>query len=298
MRGLLYGIGDGDPSTFARSRALVAAVALAASYLPARRAAHVDPTDAMAADYDQSARSGTARDACYRLMITTDRGGVSSLGSDGCADGGRAPTACRRRRTHSGGARCQRERHGPATVARLARERVWRACPTVEVAGQRNRDAAGAVRMNWTMRSVSRIADAIGGDAVADHDAARPRASCAVSPVLSSRPAMRSAMPAAVASVLAVALRRNPSVRRAGCDRGERSGARREHVTQTPRCSGERALANQLHHPTLGRRIDHNGLAQLVNERRERVRRRHAVKHDSPPEGSHAVVRTTASRAS
>jgi predicted permease len=50
MRGLLYGIGTGDPATFAAVTALVAAVALAASYLPARRAAHVDPTDAMRAD--------------------------------------------------------------------------------------------------------------------------------------------------------------------------------------------------------------------------------------------------------
>jgi putative ABC transport system permease protein len=50
MRGLLYGIGTGDPATFAAVTALVAAVAFAASYLPARRAAHVDPTDALRAD--------------------------------------------------------------------------------------------------------------------------------------------------------------------------------------------------------------------------------------------------------
>jgi predicted permease len=50
MRGLLYGIGAGDPMTFVAVTALVAAVAFAASYLPARRAAHVDPTDALRAD--------------------------------------------------------------------------------------------------------------------------------------------------------------------------------------------------------------------------------------------------------
>jgi predicted permease len=50
MRGLLYGIGAGDPITFVGVTAFVAAVAMAASYLPARRAAHVNPTDALRAD--------------------------------------------------------------------------------------------------------------------------------------------------------------------------------------------------------------------------------------------------------
>jgi putative ABC transport system permease protein len=50
MRGMLYGIGASDPMTFVAGILFVAAVALTASYLPARRAAHVDPTDALRAD--------------------------------------------------------------------------------------------------------------------------------------------------------------------------------------------------------------------------------------------------------
>jgi ABC-type antimicrobial peptide transport system permease subunit len=44
LSGLLYGIKPTDPATLIMVPLLLAAVALAASYLPARRAARVDPT--------------------------------------------------------------------------------------------------------------------------------------------------------------------------------------------------------------------------------------------------------------
>ncbi|MGC9948649.1 MAG: ABC transporter permease [Bryobacteraceae bacterium] len=47
MSSLLYGVGPTDAATFAAVPALLAAVALAACYLPARRAARVDPTVAL-----------------------------------------------------------------------------------------------------------------------------------------------------------------------------------------------------------------------------------------------------------
>jgi putative ABC transport system permease protein len=43
MASLLYGVGPTDPGTFAAGALLLAAVALLASYLPARRASRVDP---------------------------------------------------------------------------------------------------------------------------------------------------------------------------------------------------------------------------------------------------------------
>jgi putative ABC transport system permease protein len=43
LRSLLFGVGPGDPATFAASSALLIAVALGACWLPARRAARVDP---------------------------------------------------------------------------------------------------------------------------------------------------------------------------------------------------------------------------------------------------------------
>ena len=49
MRGLLYGVGASDPVTFVVVTLVVGTVALAASYLPARRAARVDPTEALRA---------------------------------------------------------------------------------------------------------------------------------------------------------------------------------------------------------------------------------------------------------
>ena len=47
MTGLLYGVAASDPATYASVAALLAAVALAASYLPARRAMRVDPVVAL-----------------------------------------------------------------------------------------------------------------------------------------------------------------------------------------------------------------------------------------------------------
>jgi putative ABC transport system permease protein len=47
MRSLLYSVGPNDPLTFAVITVLFALVALAACYIPARRAAHVDPMVAL-----------------------------------------------------------------------------------------------------------------------------------------------------------------------------------------------------------------------------------------------------------
>ncbi len=50
LGGMLYGVRPGDPTTFAAIVALVVAIALAACYVPARRAAHIDPTEALRAE--------------------------------------------------------------------------------------------------------------------------------------------------------------------------------------------------------------------------------------------------------
>jgi ABC-type lipoprotein release transport system permease subunit len=47
MSALLYGVGPRDPVTFASVPALLAGVALLATYLPARRASRIDPLDAL-----------------------------------------------------------------------------------------------------------------------------------------------------------------------------------------------------------------------------------------------------------
>jgi ABC-type antimicrobial peptide transport system permease subunit len=44
---LLYGVTPVDPGTFAAAALLLAGVAFAASYLPARRAARIDPVVAL-----------------------------------------------------------------------------------------------------------------------------------------------------------------------------------------------------------------------------------------------------------
>ena len=47
LSGLLFGVGSTDPATFVGVSGLLAGVALLASYLPARRAARVDPIVAL-----------------------------------------------------------------------------------------------------------------------------------------------------------------------------------------------------------------------------------------------------------
>ncbi len=47
LSAMLFGVGAGDPPTFAAAAATLAAASLAASYAPARRAARVDPMEAL-----------------------------------------------------------------------------------------------------------------------------------------------------------------------------------------------------------------------------------------------------------
>jgi ABC-type antimicrobial peptide transport system permease subunit len=47
MSSLLYGVGAADPATYASVAILLVVVALAASYLPARRAMRMDPAIAL-----------------------------------------------------------------------------------------------------------------------------------------------------------------------------------------------------------------------------------------------------------
>ena len=50
MRGLLFGVRSYDVATIATVAAVLAGSALLASYIPARRAASVNPVDALRAD--------------------------------------------------------------------------------------------------------------------------------------------------------------------------------------------------------------------------------------------------------
>lgn len=50
MRSLLYGVRPSDPLTYLAVAALLLAIALAASYVPARRAARIDPIQALRQD--------------------------------------------------------------------------------------------------------------------------------------------------------------------------------------------------------------------------------------------------------
>jgi ABC-type lipoprotein release transport system permease subunit len=47
MRSILYRVGPDDPITFATVISVLTAVAFVASYLPARRASHIDPLTAL-----------------------------------------------------------------------------------------------------------------------------------------------------------------------------------------------------------------------------------------------------------
>ncbi|MBT8397135.1 MAG: hypothetical protein KJN92_09220, partial [Gemmatimonadetes bacterium] len=50
LRSLLFGVGAIDPVTFGVVPAILLAIALAASYLPARRASRIDPVRALKAE--------------------------------------------------------------------------------------------------------------------------------------------------------------------------------------------------------------------------------------------------------
>ena len=50
MRSLLFGVSPTDPLTFVVTPVLLLAVALAATYLPARRASRVDPAKTLRSD--------------------------------------------------------------------------------------------------------------------------------------------------------------------------------------------------------------------------------------------------------
>jgi ABC-type antimicrobial peptide transport system permease subunit len=50
MSGLLYGVSSNDPATFVIVTAVLIVVALAANYIPARRATRIDPMAALGSE--------------------------------------------------------------------------------------------------------------------------------------------------------------------------------------------------------------------------------------------------------
>jgi ABC-type antimicrobial peptide transport system permease subunit len=50
LRGLLFGVSTTEPATFAVMIIALSSIALAASYLPARRASRIDPVQALRAE--------------------------------------------------------------------------------------------------------------------------------------------------------------------------------------------------------------------------------------------------------
>jgi ABC-type lipoprotein release transport system permease subunit len=50
MQGMVYGVTTSDPVTFVLALLITGVVAIAASYIPARRAGRVDPASALSAE--------------------------------------------------------------------------------------------------------------------------------------------------------------------------------------------------------------------------------------------------------